>query len=124
MISRKLACLALVAPFGLVPMAADASFYTGVELYKVCTTDRGSKTYVDQTYECIAYITGAVDAFRTTRNVTKVKSCIPADVTISQLRTVTIDYLQKNPKQRGESASDLVFAATRTAWPCTDKKKR
>lgn len=124
MISRKLACLALVAPFGLWSAAANASFYTGAELYKVCTTSRESKAYVDQTYECIAYITGAVDAFKTTRNVTKVKSCIPADVTISQLRTVTIDYLRQNPKLRSESASDLVFAATRTAWPCTGKKAR
>ncbi|RZJ78305.1 MAG: hypothetical protein EOO47_14220, partial [Flavobacterium sp.] len=36
-----------------------------------------SKTYVENTYECVAYITGAVDAFNTTREVNKLKSCIP-----------------------------------------------
>ncbi|KMS55218.1 hypothetical protein V474_19470 [Novosphingobium barchaimii LL02] len=123
MMSKKLACLALVAPLGLLPVAADASFYTGNELYKVCSADRGSKEYVERTYECIAYITGAIDAFNTTRKVNKLNSCIPADVTISQLRTVTVDYLEDHPKGRGASASELVFAATRNEWPCSKKKK-
>ena len=52
-----------------MPVAAEAGFYTGDALYAICTTERGSKDYVEKTYECIAYITGAVDAFNTTRKV-------------------------------------------------------
>ncbi|MBO9726903.1 MAG: hypothetical protein J7530_21235 [Novosphingobium sp.] len=120
--SGKLACIALIAPLGLVPVVAEAGFYSGDELYAICTRERGSKDYVEKTYECIAYITGAVDAFNTTRKVNKLESCIPADVTINQLKTETIDYLQKNPKDRQGPASEQVFAATRKAWPCAAPK--
>ncbi len=120
--SRKLACLALIAPLGFLPVAADASFYTGDDLYKACSAERGSKEYVEKTYECIAYVTGAIDAFNTTRKSNKLNSCIPGDVTISQLRAATVDYLQDNPKSRKESAADLVFAATRKEWPCRKRK--
>ncbi|WP_324695064.1 Rap1a/Tai family immunity protein [Novosphingobium aerophilum] len=115
MMSRKLACLALILPLGFVPGAANASFYTGAQLYESCTAQRGSNSYVEKTYECIAYITGAVDAFNTAH---KSKSCIPAGVTISQLREATVGYLHDNPKVHSESGSDVVFAATRSAWPC------
>lgn len=117
----RLACLAVAAPLGLLPVAADASFYTGNELYKVCTADRGSNTYVENTYECIAYITGAVDAFNTVRRTDTTRTCIPGDVTIAELRRATVAYLSDNPDKRSESASDLVFAATRTQWPCASK---
>ena len=120
--SGKLACLLLTAPLGLVPVAAEAGFYTGDELYAICTRERGSSDYVEKTYECIAYITGAVDAFNTTRKVNKLDSCIPADVTINQLKTETIDYLRNNPKDRQGPASEQVFAATRKAWPCVAPK--
>ncbi len=120
--SGKLACIALIAPLGLMPVAAEAGFYTGDALYAICTTERGSKDYVEKTYECIAYITGAVDAFNTTRKVNKLDSCIPADVTISQLKTTTVDYLSNNPKDRQGPASEQVFAATRKAWPCAAPK--
>jgi phosphoglucomutase len=122
MISRTLSYFAATAAFGLFSIAADASFYTSKELYEVCTTERANKAYVENTYECVAYITGAVDAFNTTREVNKLKSCIPANVTISRLRDVTVDFLRENPADRNTSASTLVFAATRKAWPCTKKK--
>lgn len=122
MTSRKLSYFTATAAFGLFSIAADASFYTGKELYEVCTIDRASKTYVEKTYECVAYITGAVDAFNTTREVNKLKSCIPANVTINRLKEVTVDFLRENSADRNASASALVFAATRKAWPCTKKK--
>ncbi|MDO7833748.1 Rap1a/Tai family immunity protein [Sphingobium sp. HBC34] len=102
----------------LAPAVAHAGFYSGDELYAVCTTDKDDKTFFEKSYECVGYISGAVDAFNTTREANKLKSCIPADVTISQLRKATVDYLGKNPKDRAKSASSQVFAATRKAWPC------
>lgn len=121
-LAGKLACLAMATPLALLPASADASFYSGDELYKVCTAQRGSATYVENTYECIAYITGTIDAFNTIRRTNKLKSCIPEDVTIAQLRKATVTYLTDNPKVRDAPASELVFAATRKAWPCTTKK--
>lgn len=121
----KLLQAAAITACGLLPATAHAGFYTGDELYAVCTSEKGGKDYFEKTYECLGYISGAVDAFNTTREVNKLKSCIPGDVTISQLRNATVDYLSKNPIDRAKSASSQVFAATRKAWPCpkTDGKK-
>jgi hypothetical protein len=119
---RYLACIAAVVPFGLIPVAADAGFYSGNELYDVCTAEKGDKGYVESAYQCLAYITGAVDAFNTTREAAKLKSCIPPDVTISQLKDVTVAYLRDNPETRNASASSQVYAATRKAWACPGAK--
>ncbi|MGV3769594.1 MAG: Rap1a/Tai family immunity protein [Sphingobium phenoxybenzoativorans] len=108
------------AAFGLFATAASAGFYSGNDLYEICTVERESKTYVEKTYECVAYVTGAVDAFNTTREANNLKSCIPPDVTISQLKDVTVKYLGNNPIDRAKSASSQVFAATRKAWPCSE----
>jgi hypothetical protein len=125
MTCAKRAGLALAAALaGLAPATAGAAFYTGDELYRVCTAAKGDKAYIEQTYECIAYITGAVDAFSTARRVTKVRSCIPEGVTISRLRGATMAFLEENPKLRSEPASDLVFAATRKQWPCPKAAKK
>lgn len=125
--SAKAACLIVTATLGagsaLASLPARASFYSGDELYKVCTAQRGSTSYVENTYECIAYITGSVDAFNTFRRTNSMKSCIPEDVTIAQLRRTTVAYLKANPGKRGETASALVFAATREEWPCAKKRK-
>jgi hypothetical protein len=124
MLARRSCHLAASVALGLFSAAAGASFYTGDTLYEVCTTGRDSPAYFEKTYECIGYITGAVDAFNRTREVNKLKSCIPAEVTINQLKAVTVDYLRDNPGERSGSASALVFAATRKAWPCPKKKRR
>jgi len=113
-------CLGGVAMLGLFSGPASAGFYSGNDLYDICTVDRESKSYIEKTYECVAYITGAVDAFNTTREANKLKSCIPSGVTINQLKDVTVDYLRNNPIDRNGSASGQVFAATRKAWPCKE----
>ena len=107
-----------------LPIAAQAGFYSGDELYAVCTTDKDGKDYFEKSYECVGYISGAVDAFNTTREANKLKSCIPGGVTINQLRTTTVDYLSKNPIDRQQSASSQVFAAIRKAWPCASATKK
>ncbi|NWK98817.1 hypothetical protein DM806_24765 [Sphingobium lactosutens] len=120
---RKRLYAVAIAACGLFPVSAHAGFYSGDELYAVCTAEKGGKDYFEKSYECLGYISGAVDAFNTTREVNKLKSCIPGDVTISELRSVTVDYLGKNPIDRQKSASSQVFAATRKAWPCPAAKK-
>lgn len=119
---KPLAILATALALSMAPGAAQAGFYTGDELYGICTVDRSDKEYVEKTYECIAYITGAVDAFNTTREVNGLKSCLPPEVAISDLRAKTVTYLGNNPVDRAKSASSQVFAATRKAWPCPAAK--
>lgn len=116
-------CLTVITAAGLFPVPAQAGFYSGNALFEVCTVERGDAAYFEKTYECAAYVAGAVDAFNTTREANKLKSCIPAGVTISRLKDVTVDFMRANPSSRDKSASALVFAATRKAWPCTKKKK-
>lgn len=113
-----MACLALLAASGIHAPAAHAAFYTGDQVYALCTAERGSSGFVEKTYECIAYVTGAVDAFNTVREASKLKRCIPPDVTIDRLRIVTVDYLRDHPETLNGSASNLVFAAINKTWPC------
>ncbi|WP_287388123.1 Rap1a/Tai family immunity protein [Sphingobium sp.] len=120
---RHLLYAVLLATGAGLPAAAQAGFYSGDELYAVCTTDKDGKDYFEKSYECVGYISGAVDAFNTTREANKLKSCIPGDVTINQLRVATVDYLGKNPIDRQQSASSQVFAAIRKAWPCASAAK-
>ncbi|WP_420143509.1 Rap1a/Tai family immunity protein [Sphingobium sp.] len=121
--ARHLLTTAIIAAAAALPATAHAGFYSGDELYAACTADRDGKDYFERSYECLGYISGAVDAFNTTREVNNLKSCIPGDVTISQLRVTTVNYLSKNPIDRKKSASSQVFAATRKAWPCPTAKK-
>lgn len=121
---HRLGYFGVAAIFGLFSTAASAGFYTGNDLYEICTVERESQTYVEKTYECVAYVTGAVDAFNTTREANNLKSCIPPDVTISQLKDATVKYLGNNPVDRNKSASSQVFAATRKAWPCSESASK
>lgn len=121
---RRFGFLAVATASGLFPAAAQAGFYSGNLLYEVCTTDKADKAFFEKSYECVGYISGAVDAFNTTREGVGLKSCLPGGVTISKLRDVTVDYMAKNPKDRAKSASSQVFAATRKAWPCPASKAK
>lgn len=124
---RKIGLTAMAALGMMLPATAHAGFYGGNALYESCTADRDAKDYFERSYECVGYIAGAVDAFNTTREANGLKSCIPADVTLNDLRRVTVEYLGNNPKDRAaNSASSQVFAAIRKTWPCKapPKKKR
>lgn len=123
MMEGRSLCLLLIAALAMPAVPARAGFYSGNDLLEACATEQDSPAYFEKNYECVAYVAGAVDAFNTTRQANKLKSCIPAKVTIRQLRTVTVDYLRANPKDRSGSASGLVFSATRKAWPCKPGKK-
>jgi hypothetical protein len=116
-------CLSLLstAMAGMMASPVQAGFYSGNDLLEACATGRESSAYFEKSYECVAYVAGAVDAFNTTREINKLKSCIPSGVTIGQLRTVTVDYLRANPNNLNGAASGLIFSATRKAWPCKMK---
>lgn len=114
--------IAVIAAMGFFSVPASAGFYSGSELLEVCTADRNKSNYFEKTYECVAYIAGAVDSFNTTRAVNNLNSCIPAGVTINQLKNVTVDFMRAHRTGQNASASAIVFSATRKAWPCRKKK--
>lgn len=113
----------LLAGVVLMPQAAQAGFYSGNDLLQSCQVARDDKAYFEKNYECMAYVTGAVDAFNTTREAAGLKSCLPKNVTMGRLRDVTVDYMGDHPDLLDKSASNLVFAATRAKWPCKPEKK-
>lgn len=117
--------VAYLAGLGLlaVPVApVQAGYYSGRDLLAICTADKDSPEYFEKTYECAAYISGAVDAFNQVRENSKLKRCIPRNVTIKQLRDATVKYMRANYVAGGKSAASVVFAATRKAWPCGKRK--
>ncbi len=121
--------LAMIGGIGALVAPASAAFYSGDDLLAACETGKDSPNYFEKNYECVAYVAGAVDAFNTTREVNKLKSCLPPKVTMGDLREATVTYLRNNPKDRKGAASAMVFAATRKAWPCkasapTKRKKK
>ena len=113
---------AIFAVLVFCPVSAGASFYSGNELLGLCTTERASTTYFEKTYECVAYISGTVDTFNSSPDLDKRKFCIPGNVTISQLKETTVEFLRANPENRDSSASAFVFSATVKAWPCVQRK--
>lgn len=119
---REVVCLVAIGALNLWPGTAEAGFYSGNDLYDSCTVERGRPEFFEKSYECVAYIGGAVDAFNTTREANRLKSCIPAGVTLAKLQDVTVAYLRDHPAERKKSASNLVFSATRAAWPCGKRK--
>lgn len=112
----------MTAALAFPSVPAQAAFYSGNELFDICTTERASSAYFEKTYECVAYIAGAVDSINDARAANKLKKCIPGKVTISQLKDVSVKFLRENPADRDKPASVLVLAATRKAWPCSKRK--
>jgi hypothetical protein len=120
----KVSCAALVLASSTWTAPAEAGFYSGEDLFRACTVERGQKNYVERTYECIAYVSGVVDAMNTAREADKQKRCIPPEVTIGDLKRVSVDYLGRDGVDRSVSGSRLVMAAVGKEWPCPVEKKK
>lgn len=87
---------------------AFGTFKTGNMLLRDCS---------DLTSEvmCVGYITGAADAARL---MEPPAFCLPAGVTISQMKLVVTQYLQLHLAELHFDASSLVKAALEQAFPC------
>ena len=92
--------------------AAQAAFLSGSQLYDLCR----KKESMEQA-GCMGYIDGVVDAFLSWRTQVNLPGCLPAGVTGVQLRDRVVQWLDKNPQARGDTADNLVRDALFDAWP-------
>jgi hypothetical protein len=114
MIRLTLLVLMAVAGLGVVG-PAKSGYETGNDLFAACTgTDSSSGAGY---FLCYGYISGIVD-YSYYVNVGSNQFCVPAGVTKGQLKDTLIAFLRRNPKDRHLSASVIVVAALREAYPC------
>jgi|SRR5215469_1142693 hypothetical protein len=110
-----LVAIALVA----VPTATSAGEFTGNDLLPAC------RDFVDKQFhkdplnqgQCIGIIQAlafaAIDQpFQSSR------SCPPENVTVGQLTTVVVRWLEKRPQDWHKPFFTLVLYALHDAWPC------
>lgn len=97
----------------LIPNAAYASFFTGNDLLRLCTSDN-LLTFG----QCLGYIQSVADFQSAFRAVNDQDQCIPSTVEAGQLKDVVVAYLQQNPKSRDIPGAALVVLAVADAWPC------
>lgn len=102
----------LVASLLAVSSVANATYYTGNELFNKLT----SKDTIDKMF-ALGYIAGVHDAME------GVAVCAPQGVTLGQLNDVVLRKLRAIPEHRHNSADSLIFAALSEAFPCKNKKK-
>ena len=91
---------------------------TGNDWVESCDSSKTS----DQSF-CSGYVLGFIDAIGSWRILSNspITLCIPAEVTVGQMRDVATRYIADNIKFRHLDAARLFAEAFLTAWPC---KKR
>jgi hypothetical protein len=91
-------------------------FKTGNDLYSSCTKKN------DFPSECSVYLMAIADtmayAMADGQSVFGLTGCVPAGVTLGQIRDITVQYLYKHSAIRQSIASVLVAAAISEAFPC------
>ena len=107
--------LVAICFYGLQCAAAEAAFNDGNWLYNQC--EAGQNT-VDFSF-CLAYVTGATDAWVDAQVVSKTKYfCLPKNGTVGQIVDVVRKYLRDHPETRQYAADSEIEAAIQTAFPC------
>jgi len=99
-------------PFLLaLSLEASAGYLNGSKLLNICEQDRKA---------CGLYIMGVADThdiFVMWKDI-EGYSCIPKDVTDTQLSTVVIKYLKDHPENLHLGAAGAILTAITKAWPC------
>jgi hypothetical protein len=103
----------------LINSHARAGFETGNSIIEKCT----SSNIFHQGY-CLGYLAGVYDNFILysplikLKDVKDVKLCVPAGVTLSQIRDISIKWSKIYPEIRNESAATLIVLSLDKAFPC------
>lgn len=90
----------------------DVGYVSGNQLYHWCSGDAGDQ----QT--CIAYLAGLADAQTDRMAYGNAAFCVPAGVTLEQLREVVSDYLRAQAAYRQMSATVLATLALNRVYTC------
>ena len=95
------------APTG-TPMVVRA---TARSLTAICNENQGA---------CIAYVTGAVDAYVGTSlvNFGRAYVCVPPQVTNQQITNVAVAFLRAHPEMQDMNAALVVIQGVSASYPC------
>ena len=93
---------------------AEAGFYSGSQLLERCESDSGARLTCVGFLAGIDDITDDYDAW----GLMDPNFCIPAGVSLSQLRKVAIRGLNEQPEKLHLAASSLVHNIFVRAFPC------
>jgi Rap1a immunity proteins len=95
-----------------ISQPAAAGFYTGNNLLELCQ-DR------DRVSACMTYIAGITDVLFA-NNFKNRRACPQSlnEITIAQVRDITVQWLQRNPQLRQYSSAPLVAQALEESFPC------
>jgi hypothetical protein len=97
----------------MIGSAQPAPYETGNSLLARCQGD-----YYDEAL-CLGYLEGVADTSGWLRNAIGLASCVPAGVSVRQLKDVVVNALIAAPADRNMNADVLVTTAVIRAWRCT-----
>jgi hypothetical protein len=103
---------AVLAVFPGIKKKAFAEFHDGNSLYSRCIDSEAVNMGI-----CLSYIAGIYDTMHK-NELYGYKACLPTNVTIGQIKDITVSWLQRNPQYRHYVASSLVATALYEVFPC------
>lgn len=103
---------ALVLFLSLTASTSNAQFTTGNQALAFCTRDGGAEFNMSH---CLGLVAGLYDANLVWN---KQHICLPANVTLGQIRDVFIRHIQQQASERHWSAGALMNNALVAAFPC------
>jgi hypothetical protein len=112
---------------GLLSLLLEASANTeelridGKELLQDCTAvSPGNPSGTFGPEWCYGYLMGVNDMRMLTRTFPKLTAyCLPEGVTMAQVKSVVVKYLQEHPEELHYPSVRLVNSALSKAFPCT-----
>lgn len=103
----------LVFAFVTICAPAKADFFDGELLFDLCTTATIDPLFLQKNATCVGYIAGVVDAYSHGSGF-----CLLPTTKTREIYDLTVKYMSDNPRSLSWSASTLIFAAIKDAFPC------
>lgn len=116
---KRVACAILLSAAFHAPPARAGIYLSGNDLYSDCSVPKDNPVFYSRSERCTGFITGVVDTTEGMRSLQNQPYCIPSDVTLGQLNTAVVTYLNTHADMRSVAASALVIAALADTWHCT-----
>ena len=110
---------AVLVWWGAFPAYADSRIgVDGTTLYGWCRTTAGGLPSEPVAGYCAGFINGVVDVHGEKTTIYGHRACLPLSVTIRELRTIVVKWLEDHPGKRRLVAHGLVGRALSEAFPC------
>ena len=118
MIKRILLSVSVLAALGLAGTPAHAGYKTGMQLLKECTTQPGTANHFQDDMFCLGYLAGVVDESFCQSPDTRHNFQLGEHVTLEQVKSIVIKWLQDNPDKLNFGAGSIVDQVLIAAFPC------